>query len=203
MVMTTSARQLGGHLDGDCGKGGEAPQRSAAELGRRKTTGVRMFERSLLATVSMWQTQRGLAVLMYIDTTIEHDTTRRLKIAIESYAEDEGGEGEDQYDIALQAQQKADMDTFLHEVRNEQIRLDVLNKPDAVIMCTEIEGQPARVKCEQCKDFFSLEGFAATHATGKRKNHTTVKCEQTTCSAGEPRLFVSKDLLLLKGFLSP
>ena len=52
----------------------------------------------------------------------------------------------DQYDIALQAQQKADMDTFLHEVRNEQIRLEVLNKPDAVIMCTEIEGQPARVK---------------------------------------------------------
>ena len=27
---------------------------------------------------------------------------------------------------------------------------------------------------------------AATHATGKRKNHTTVKCEQTTCSVGEP-----------------
>ena len=26
---------------------------------------------------------------------------------------------------------------------------------------------------------------AATHATGKRKNHTTVKCEQTTCSVGE------------------
>lgn len=118
---------------------------------------------------------KRLAVLMYIDTTIEHDTTRRLKVVIESYAED-------QYDIALQAQQKADMDTFLHEVRNEQIRLEVLNKPDAVIMCTEIEGQPARVKCEQCKDFFSLEGFAATHATGKRKNHTTVKCEQTTCS---------------------
>ena len=30
----------------------------------------------------------GLAVLMYIDTTIEHDTTRRLKVAIESYSED-------------------------------------------------------------------------------------------------------------------
>ena len=29
----------------------------------------------------------GLAVLMYIDTMVEHDTTRRLKIAIESYAE--------------------------------------------------------------------------------------------------------------------
>ena len=58
---------------------------------------------------------------------------------------------QDQYDIALQAQQKADMDTFLHEargssevcetskVRNEQIRLEVLNKPDAVIMCRELE----------------------------------------------------------------
>lgn len=58
---------------------------------------------------------------------------------------------QDQYDIALQAQQKADMDTFLHEasgfpevcetskVRNEQIRLEVLNKPDAVIMCRGLE----------------------------------------------------------------
>jgi len=116
-----------------------------------------------------------LTVLLYIDINIEHDLTRRVKIAIESYAED-------QYDIALQAQQKADMDAFLNEVRMEQVRLEVLNKPDAVIMCTEIENQPARVKCEQCKDFFSLEGFASTHSTGKRKNHTTVKCEQTTCS---------------------
>jgi len=116
-----------------------------------------------------------LAVLLYIDTGIEHSLTRRVKIAIESYAED-------QYDIALQAQQKADMDSFLAEVRNEQIRTEVLTKPDEVIMCTEVENQPARVKCEQCKDFFSFEGFASTHSTGKRKNHTTVKCEQTTCS---------------------
>mmetsp|Transcript_80236 Transcript_80236/g.227194 ORF Transcript_80236/g.227194 Transcript_80236/m.227194 type:complete len:395 (-) Transcript_80236:145-1329(-) len=116
-----------------------------------------------------------LAVLLWIDTAVEHSLTRRVKIAIESYAED-------QYDIAIQAYQKADMDSFLNEVRNEQIRTEVLTKPDDVIMCAEIEGQPARVKCEQCKDFFSLEGFAATHSTGKRKSHTTVKCEQTTCS---------------------
>jgi len=116
-----------------------------------------------------------LAVLLYIDTAIEHQLTRRVKLAIEAYAED-------QYDIALQAQQKADMDGFINEVREEQIRLEVLSKPDTVIMCTEVEGAPARVKCEQCKDFFSLEGFAGTHSTGKRKNHTTLKCEQTTCS---------------------
>merc|ERR1712151_1244195 len=116
-----------------------------------------------------------LAVLLYIDTSIEHMLTRRCKIAIEAYAEE-------QYDISLQAQQKADMDSFLNEIRLEQIRLEVLSKPDEVIMCTEIDNQPARVKCDQCKDFFSLEGFASTHSTGKRKNHTTVKCEQITCS---------------------
>lgn len=116
-----------------------------------------------------------LSVLLYIDTSTEYQLTRRAKIGIESYAED-------QYDIAMQAQQKADMDAFLIEVRHEQIRLEVLSKPDEVIMCTEVEGQPARVKCDQCKDFFSYEGFAQTHSTGKRKNHTTVKCEQTTCS---------------------
>mmetsp|Transcript_64006 Transcript_64006/g.139169 ORF Transcript_64006/g.139169 Transcript_64006/m.139169 type:complete len:391 (-) Transcript_64006:112-1284(-) len=116
-----------------------------------------------------------LAVLLYIDTSVEHGLTRRVKLAIETYAED-------QYDVALQAHQKADMDAFLTEIREEQVRSEVLNKPDAVIMCTEMDGQPARVKCQQCKDFFSLEGFAQTHSTGKRKAHVPEKCEQTTCS---------------------
>lgn len=116
-----------------------------------------------------------LTVLLYVDTNMEHKLTRRAKVTIESYAEE-------QYDIALQAQQKADMDSFLVEVRHEQIRLEVLSKPDMVIMCSEMPNQPARLKCDQCKDFFSLEGFAATHSTGKRRNHTTVMCEQITCS---------------------
>jgi len=116
-----------------------------------------------------------LAVLLYVDTVTEHGLTRRVKLEIEAYVED-------QYEIAMQAEQKADMDAFLTAVREEQIRAEVLNKHDKVIMCTEVEGAPARVKCEQCKDFFSLEGFAGTHSTGKRKAHTTLKCEQTTCS---------------------
>jgi len=116
-----------------------------------------------------------LALLLCIDTTLEFQLARLLKLGIESYAED-------QYDIFLQAKQKADMDAFLLEIRNEQVRVDVINKPEEVIMCTELETQPARVKCEQCKDFFSLEGFAKTHNTGKRKAHTTVRCEQVTCS---------------------
>jgi len=116
-----------------------------------------------------------MGVLLCIDTTIEHQLTRRCKLAIEAYAED-------QYDIAMTAGQKAEMQGFIDEVREEQIRLEVLSKPDTVIMCTEVEGAPARLKCEQCKDFFSNEGFAQTHSTGKRKHHTTLKCEQTTCS---------------------
>merc|ERR1719235_2712917 len=49
-------------------------------------------------------------------------------------------------------------------------------------MCSEIDGLPAVVKCEQCMDFFSLEGFAKTHVAGKRKNHSTMRCEQIVCS---------------------
>jgi len=116
-----------------------------------------------------------LALLLYIDTKIEYGLTRRLKHVIEAYAED-------QYDVAIQAKQKTDVEGFLKEIREDQIRVEVLQKPEEVIMCTEMEGQPARVKCEQCKDFFSLEGYRATHSTGKRKNHTTLKCIQTTCS---------------------
>jgi hypothetical protein len=116
-----------------------------------------------------------LAILLYVDTTTEWGLTRRVKQEIEAYVED-------QYEIAMQAEQKADMDAFLTAVREEQIRAEVLNKPDKVIMCTEVEGAPARVKCEQCKDFFSYEGYDSTHNTGKRKSHTTLMCDQTTCS---------------------
>lgn len=116
-----------------------------------------------------------MALLLNIDTAIDYGLTRRMKTAIDCYAED-------QYDLFVQAHQKADMDAFLAEMRNEQVAVEVLNKPEAVIMCSEIEGQPATVKCDQCKDFFSLEGFMKTHSRGKRQDHTTVKCEQVTCS---------------------
>ena len=36
--------------------------------------------------------------------------------------------------------------------------LQVIRKPDDVIMCSEVPGRPAEVKCEQCKDFFSQAG---------------------------------------------
>mmetsp|Transcript_25475 Transcript_25475/g.59314 ORF Transcript_25475/g.59314 Transcript_25475/m.59314 type:complete len:391 (-) Transcript_25475:87-1259(-) len=116
-----------------------------------------------------------MALLLNIDVSVDFGLARRMKTDIDRYAEE-------QFDLAMQAAQKADMDSFLKEIREEQVAMEVLNKPEEVIMCSEIEGQPARVKCDQCKDFFSLEGFAKTHSRGKRQNHTTVKCEQMTCS---------------------
>lgn len=116
-----------------------------------------------------------LALLLGIHTSEEHCLARTLRMCIESYAED-------QYDLAVQAHEKADVSSFLREIRREQVKEDVINKPEEVIMCSEVEGEPARVKCEQCKDFFSLEGFSVTHSTGKRKAHTTRPCCQTTCS---------------------
>jgi hypothetical protein len=116
-----------------------------------------------------------VAVLLNIDTSLDYQLTTKLKVVIEAYAED-------QYDIAVQAHEKADIDFFLAKMRQEQVKMEVLDKPDVVIMCSEIDGLPAVVKCDQCMDFFSLEGFAKTHVAGKRKLHTTVRCEQIVCS---------------------
>merc|ERR1719387_1595152 len=73
-----------------------------------------------------------LAVLLYIESNHEHYLTRRMKQILEGYAEE-------QYDIAIQAHQKCDVDGFLEEIRHDQIHVEVLTKPDTVIMCTEIE----------------------------------------------------------------
>lgn len=115
------------------------------------------------------------AALLGVDTAVDQKLATRIKRSIESLAEE-------QYDIAVRACDKADIDGFLRSLREEQIAMEVLNKPDGVIMCSEFEDIPACVKCDQCMDYFSLEGFARTHHSGKRKEHTTVKCEQVACS---------------------
>lgn len=122
-----------------------------------------------------------MALLLGIQTSEEHTLARKLKFSIETFAED-------QYDLSIQAHQKADVNAFLHDIHTEQVRIDVLEKPEDVIPCSEIDGEPARVKCEDCKDFFSLEGFGITHATGKRKDHRTIMCEQLTCCIYKDRL---------------
>lgn len=117
-----------------------------------------------------------VAVLLDINTAVDHRLTTKVKAAIELYAEE-------QYDVAIQASQKADVDGLLRLLRKEQWVVEVLGRLDGVIMCSELEHLAAQVKCEQCFDYFSLDGFVRTHPRGsKREHHTTVKCEQFACS---------------------
>merc|ERR1719160_1420239 len=64
-----------------------------------------------------------MALLFGVNTSEEFSLTRKLKMSTEAYAED-------QYDLAVQAHQKADVSTFLHDIRTEQVRIDVLDKPE-------------------------------------------------------------------------
>eukprot|EP00931_Biecheleriopsis_adriatica_P060967 TRINITY_DN36631_c0_g1_i1.p1 TRINITY_DN36631_c0_g1~~TRINITY_DN36631_c0_g1_i1.p1 ORF type:complete len:690 (+),score=104.93 TRINITY_DN36631_c0_g1_i1:37-2070(+) len=116
-----------------------------------------------------------VAVLLGIDTPFDFGLATKLKAAMELFVED-------QYDISVATGQKADVDSFLTDLRDEQVKHEVLEKPEGVIMCSEFEDRPAAVKCQECMDFFSLEGFSKTHVSGKRKRHTPLKVEQLACS---------------------
>eukprot|EP00929_Paragymnodinium_shiwhaense_P002352 TRINITY_DN102582_c0_g1_i1.p1 TRINITY_DN102582_c0_g1~~TRINITY_DN102582_c0_g1_i1.p1 ORF type:complete len:695 (+),score=93.86 TRINITY_DN102582_c0_g1_i1:94-2178(+) len=115
------------------------------------------------------------SVLLNINTAVDHRLTRRVKTAIEMFVED-------QYDVSIHTGMKLDIDQFLAIIREEHVKVEVLEKPEGSVMCSEIDGRAATLKCEQCLDFFSAEGFARTHVSGKRKDHTTVRCEQLVCS---------------------
>ena len=56
---------------------------------------------------------------------------------------------EEQYDISLATGVKADIDAFIAHLRYEQIQ-DMMSQPDGIIMCSELDGLPAAVKCEEC-----------------------------------------------------
>ncbi len=72
---------------------------------------------------------------------------------------------------------------FLRKMRKQQVKVDVIRKPDTVVMCQECEEKSAVVKCQQCKDFFCQDCFNATHATGKRRGHIIQDVEQLVCAA--------------------
>ena len=55
---------------------------------------------------------------------------------------------EEQYDISLATGVKADIDAFVAHLRHEQIQ-DMMSQPDGIIMCSELDGLPATVKCEE------------------------------------------------------
>jgi len=50
-----------------------------------------------------------------------------------------------------------DPNIFLKNMRKEIISRCVLQKKDPLLMCQECEDRSAKLKCEQCKDFFCEE----------------------------------------------
>ncbi|KAF4651697.1 hypothetical protein FOZ61_010265 [Perkinsus olseni] len=66
---------------------------------------------------------------------------------------------------------------------DKQIRREVTDKHEDVVICQECEELAATLKCDPCKDFFCRGCFEQTHATGKRKKHLTVELDQQICGA--------------------
>lgn len=93
-----------------------------------------------------------------------------MKISIESFAED-------QYDISVATHQKADVDSFIKNLRGEQIQL-VLNQGETIIMCSEFADLPATLKCEDLGIFF-LGDFLGQNfqSLGQSLCHARLKSE--------------------------
>lgn len=123
----------------------------------------------------------GVCQLLGIDTKSEYFLVRAVKQTIEAYVERK-------FDLSTLLQDLAEPIECLRQIRTKQNQVDVIRKPDKIIMCTECEKKSAIVKCEQCKDFFCQECFNQTHKTGKRRAHITSDVEQLVCAAFDDRV---------------
>jgi hypothetical protein len=116
-----------------------------------------------------------LALLLAINTAEDFKMTNKLKILTTEFAEQ-------QYETLNATRTKLTVQGFLDQVRMDFVRIEVIEKPESTVMCCEYPDRPAMVKDLVTFDFYSLEGFAATHSQGKRRNHETAKVEQLVCS---------------------
>jgi len=115
------------------------------------------------------------AILFAVNTSEDFQIANDLKIAMSEFAEE-------QYDILVATQTKLTVNQFIERVRKDIVRIEVFDKPEETVMCCEYPEKPAAVKNLVTFEFYSLEGFAATHSKGKRQFHETAKVEQIVCS---------------------
>eukprot|EP00397_Hematodinium_sp_SG-2012_P034165 GEMP01036602.1.p1 GENE.GEMP01036602.1~~GEMP01036602.1.p1 ORF type:complete len:389 (+),score=66.51 GEMP01036602.1:80-1246(+) len=115
-----------------------------------------------------------LSLVLNIDASEQFSMCLQLRNMLEDLAES-------QYELAIMSKQSLDPIDFLGRIRKAVIRTCVTMKKDSIMMCQECEERSARVKCEQCKDFFCVTCFDKTHISGKRRNHTKQKVEQCVC----------------------
>jgi len=123
----------------------------------------------------------GLAKLLHIDSKNEFYLVRCVKQTLEAYVEKK-------FELSTFLADLQEPVEFLRQIRKTQNQVDVIRKPNSIVMCQECEKKAAVVKCEQCKDFFCQDCFNSTHATGKRRAHITSDVEQLVCAAYEDRV---------------
>merc|ERR1711881_326126 len=116
-----------------------------------------------------------------VDSAEEFFLVRCLKQSLEAYVEK-------RFHLGTLVQDMMEPLDFLRRIRKQQVKVDIIRKPDSIVMCQECEAKSAVVKCEQCKDFFCQDCFNATHATGKRRGHITADVEQLVCAAYDDRV---------------
>lgn len=126
-----------------------------------------------------------LAELLSIDTNDDFFLCRCLKQTLEAYVEK-------QFNLGSILTDLKDPLAFLRSIRMKQVKVDIIKKPEHVIVCTECEEKSAVVKCEQCKDYFCQDCFNATHATGKRRAHITCDVEQLVCASCDNQVATSQ-----------
>jgi hypothetical protein len=123
----------------------------------------------------------GLAELLNIDPKKEFYLVRCIKQTLEAYVEK-------RFELSTFLMDLREPIEFLRQIRKKQNQVDVIRKPNSIVMCQECEKKAAVVKCEQCKDFFCQDCFNGTHSTGKRRAHITSDVEQLVCAAYEDRV---------------
>lgn len=122
-----------------------------------------------------------LAALLKIDSKKEFYLVRCVKQTLEAYVEKN-------FELKTILLDLKEPIKFLRDIRKKQNQVDVIRKPNSIVMCQECEKKAAVVKCEQCKDYFCQDCFNSTHATGKRRAHVTSDVEQLVCAAYEDRV---------------
>jgi hypothetical protein len=123
----------------------------------------------------------ALAELLNIDPKKEFYLVRCIKQTLEAYVEK-------RFELSTFLMDLREPVEFLRQIRKKQNQVDVIRKPNSIVMCQECEKKAAVVKCEQCKDFFCQDCFNGTHSTGKRRAHITSDVEQLVCAAYEDRV---------------
>lgn len=126
-----------------------------------------------------------LCQILGINTKEDFFLVRCLNQTLEAYVEK-------QFSLGTLINDLKEPLNFLRKIRKQQLKVDIIKKPETVTLCTECEHESAVIKCEQCKDFFCQDCFNSTHATGKRRGHITSDVEQLVCASCDSQIATSQ-----------